>query len=64
MFSPSEVLRWFTRRALQGLSDVELDRVVKILAKGEAQGRSVYEIAQRLEPVLAAAVYRWPTLEE
>jgi len=64
MFTPGEVLSWFTGRSLHGLSVVELDRVVTILVAGEAQGRSVFEIAQRLEPVLVPAVYRWPTLEE
>jgi len=63
MFTPGKILRWFTGRALQGLSVAELDRVVKILAAGQAKGRSVFEIAQRLEPVLAAADYRWPALE-
>jgi hypothetical protein len=64
MFTPREVFRWYTSCTLQELSVAELDRVVKILVAGEAQGRSTHEIARRLEPVLAATAYRWPTLEE
>lgn len=63
VFTPAEVFRWFTARTLQGLTAAELEDVVTTLIAAEADGRSTYETAQRLEPVLLHAAYEWPTLQ-
>jgi len=62
VFTAGEVFRWFTERTFQGLSAVEIDGIVAALTAAETEGRSVYETAQRLEPLLLHATYEWPTL--
>jgi len=62
VFTTGEVFRWFTERTLYGLSAVEVDAIVAVLTTDEVEGRSVYETAQRLEPILLHAAYEWPTL--
>jgi hypothetical protein len=45
VFTAAEVFRWFTELTLLGLSAVELDDVVTVLATAEAEGVGGYETA-------------------
>jgi hypothetical protein len=63
MFTPAEVFRWFVGRSLQGLSAVEFDDTVAVLTTSESEGRSLFEITQRLEPILLEARFTWPAVD-